>query len=239
MKGICKNRWQWELWRDGKLIKTWEHGNIYTAEGYEYFLDAGLLGGTQKTAWYIALMGADHTPAATDTYANSMGTGNYESTDYSESTRPTWTPGSISGQSVDNEASKASFTMSGTDTTIYGTMLVSFATKGDNAESGAVLMAIGKFDNIMTGIQAGDSIKAGETCVLRDLIEVSATYVSATSFTVSGDMTDDFLVGKWIHADCGADGIKYGTITNVSYVSSTTVTIIESVLTSNLAGVAY
>ena len=168
IKGKGGNRWQWELWRDGKLIKTWEHGNIYTAEGYEYFLDTGLVGGTQKTVWYIALMKTDHTPAATDTYSNSMGTANYESIDYSESARPVWQGGTVSSQSVDNSANKASFTMGGTDTVIYGAMLVSYSTKGDSTESGAVLLAIGLFETAMSGIQPGDVCKVTQQCTLSD-----------------------------------------------------------------------
>lgn len=165
LKGKGKNRWQWELWRDGKVIKTWEHGNIYTAEGYEYFLNSGLVGGTQITAWYIALLKVNHTPAATDTYANSMGTSHYESTDYSESSRPTWQGGTVSSQSVTNFLNKASFTMGGTDS-IYGSGLVSVATKGDSGTG--KLLAIALFDTPATGVQSGDILKVTTTCTLGD-----------------------------------------------------------------------
>lgn len=166
IKGKGGNRWQWELWRDGKLIKTWEHGNIYTAEGYNYLLSAGIAGGTQVTTWYVALLKVNHIPASTDTYANSMGTANYESTDYSESSRPTWQPGTVANQSVDNSVNKASFTMGGTDTALYGTGLVSVSTKGDSGTG--KLLAIGLFSTSVTGIQSGDIIKVTTTCTLTD-----------------------------------------------------------------------
>lgn len=66
---------------------------------------------------------------------------------------------------------------------------------------------------------------------------MDATYVSATSFTVTGDQTAHFTTGRKIKADCGVDGYKYGTVASSSYSTNTTVTIDESVLTSNLDSV--
>ena len=44
-----------------------------------------------------------------------------------------------------------------------------------------------------------------------------ATYVSSTTFTVSGDATDTFLVGVRVRCDCGTDGYKYGSVVSRSY----------------------
>lgn len=52
-----------------------------------------------------------------------------ESTDYSESVRQTFTPGSISSGSVDNSASKAVFSINGT-VTLFGAFLTDLNTKG-------------------------------------------------------------------------------------------------------------
>lgn len=69
---------------------------------------------------------------------------------------------------------------------------------------------------------------------------MQATYVSSSSFTVSGNETANFTAGRRIKADCGGDGIKYATITSSSYSSpNTTVNIDESTLTSNLTDVWY
>jgi hypothetical protein len=67
-----------------------------------------------------------------------------------------------------------------------------------------------------------------------------AVYITGNQFTVEGDLTAEFLAGRRIKADCGVDGIKYSTIQTSSYSSpNTTVTIAESVLTSNLTDVLY
>lgn len=64
-----------------------------------------------------------------------------------------------------------------------------------------------------------------------------STYVSATSFTVSGDKTDTFHAGRRIRANCGADGLKYGTVNTSSYSTPTTTITLKTgsdALTSNL-----
>lgn len=66
-----------------------------------------------------------------------------------------------------------------------------------------------------------------------------ATYISANQFSVAGNLTGEFTTGRRIKADCGVDGYQYSTIQSSSYSSNTTVTITESVLTSNLSDVLY
>jgi len=69
---------------------------------------------------------------------------------------------------------------------------------------------------------------------------MNASYVSATQFTVAGDQTSLFTTGRRVRGDCGVDGYKYGTVSNSSYSDpNTTVTLEESVLTSNLTEVHY
>lgn len=73
---------------------------------------------------------------------------------------------------------------------------------------------------------------------------ISATYISSTSFSVSGNLTDSFVVGRKIKADCGSDGFKYGIITSSSYSSGTNLTTVvlrsdSDSLTSNLVHVWY
>lgn len=173
--------------RDGKVIGEHVNTNLIPDAALDDILDVVLNGGTQKTAWYLAPMDTDHTPAAGDTYANSCGTGNYESTDYDEADRPTWTPGTVSGQSVDNSASVASIIMAGNDTSIYGWMLVSDNTKGDTAASGAILASIVLYDTAITGIVDDDELR----CELTLTMESSLTWVSAT--TAGGIVTNEGL----------------------------------------------
>ena len=42
---------------------------------------------------------------------------------------------------------------------------------------------------------------------------VAASYVSAGSFSVAGDLTGQFVLGVRVRADCGADGERLGTVT--------------------------
>lgn len=147
------------LYRNGKLIQTAEASNLVPDAALTHALAVAHGGDTKKAAWYLAPLDTNHTPTAADTYANSMATTAYESTDYSELVRQTWTPGAVSGQSVDNSASVASYTMAGNDTTIYGMALVSDSTKNDTAASGAVMYSIILFSTAITGIEAGDVLK--------------------------------------------------------------------------------
>lgn len=67
------------------------------------------------------------------------------------------------------------------------------------------------------------------------------TFVSTTSFTLVGDQTADFLVGRRLRATQGVDPTVYGTVLTSVFTSLTTVTMTmdgASVLTANLASVA-
>lgn len=71
---------------------------------------------------------------------------------------------------------------------------------------------------------------------------IAASYVSGTSFTVSGDRAAEFAVGVRVRADCGADGTILGTVTAAGYADpSTTVTMApdSGALTANLTGVEH
>ena len=73
---------------------------------------------------------------------------------------------------------------------------------------------------------------------------LSATYVDADTFTVSGDRTTTFVVGRRVKADCGVDGYKFGTIETRSYDSTSNETTVNLTaasddLTSNLNVVWY
>ena len=70
----------------------------------------------------------------------------------------------------------------------------------------------------------------------------TAIYVDADTFTVVRDKTADFIVGRRVKANCGADGYKYGTVESSSYSSpDTTVNLVSTNddLTSKLAEVWY
>ena len=148
-----------EQWGMIRWNEDWQ--NIVVNAGLDYLLDIGLSGGTQITAWYLGLVnGATPTFAAGDTMASHAGW--VENQDYDEANRATWTDGGVSGQSVDNSASVAQFTMNAS-VTIGGAFLTSDNTKGG-----------------VTGTLYAEGHFATDRSVIdNDVLEVTATFTSA------------------------------------------------------------
>ena len=161
------SQWRIEHWRGNNLLAERIEENLVPDEFINHVLDVALSAGTQITAWYLALFSDDHTPAASDTYATP---GFTEADGYDETTRPQWSEAGVSSKSITNSASKATFTMDGTDTTIYGAALVSDNTKDDQAASGAVLGPVAQFSGgAITGIADDDVIKVYMTITGSDV----------------------------------------------------------------------
>lgn len=116
-----------ELIRDGVKIDEWETHNIVTDEGLDHVLDVAIVNGTQIATWYVAPFKGNYTPDGTETGA-SVALDSTEATEYTGGTRPAYVPAAVSGQSTDNSASKASFTINAT-VTVYGAFIASDATK--------------------------------------------------------------------------------------------------------------
>ena len=147
---------------DGNVIREEEFDNLVVDEGLDELLTQALAGGTQTTTWYLGLTGSTPSPAAGDTMGSH--TGWTEQTGYDETARQVWSNGAVSGQSVDNSASTATFTISADSTTIGGAFLTSDSTKGGTAGK---LYAAGAFSS-------GDvTLSAGST------LEVTATFTTA------------------------------------------------------------
>lgn len=124
-----KNIWKFECFdKSGKLKWIDYIENLVVNEGLDDVLDKYLKGSAYTAAHYVGL--ADGTPsfAAGDTMASHAGW--TEVTAYDEANRVTPTWGAVSGQSVDNSASKAVFTVSSNGTTIGGAFLSTNNTKG-------------------------------------------------------------------------------------------------------------
>ncbi|NDY56767.1 LamG domain-containing protein [Desulfovibrio sulfodismutans] len=71
---------------------------------------------------------------------------------------------------------------------------------------------------------------------------IAATYLSSTAFSVPGDLTAEFAPGARVLADCGADGLRYGTVVGVSASGGATtvsLTLDAGTLTANLTGVRH
>lgn len=97
--------------------------NLVVNVGLDDLLDVYLAAGTQTTTWYAGIKNAGAV-AATDTLASHAAW--TENTNYT-GTRPQWTPGTVSGQSVDNSAAKATFAIDTDSQTINGALICSVA----------------------------------------------------------------------------------------------------------------
>ena len=136
-----KQHYKVECIRGGKVIWTEEFDNMVTTAGAAKYLDATLKTGLSTPAWYVGLKGSG-TPAISDTMGSHPSWA--ELTPYSNTTRPTWVPGTISGTStvtIDNSASKAVFNINAS-ATVYGAFMVDNSTKGGTT---GTLLGVGDF----------------------------------------------------------------------------------------------
>ena len=79
---------------------------------------------------------------------------------------------------------------------------------------------------------------SGNNAATEWVASVNPTYISATSFSVPGDLTSEFHVNRRVKTD-NTGGTVYGTITASAYTSLTTVTVVNDsgVLDSGLSAV--
>lgn len=156
MKSILNHHFKVECVRAGKLIWTEEFDNLVVTEGRNKYLDATLKTGLASPAWYVGLKNSG-TIVAGDTMASHSGW--TENVTYSNATRPAWTPGTISGGSVDNSASRAVFNINGS-TTIYGAFMTDNSTK--SGTSGTLLG--GNDFSASRSVISGDTLNVTVTC---------------------------------------------------------------------------
>jgi len=152
--------------KDGVLQPLWteEFDNLVVNVGLDDSLDKHLDGSAYTAAWYVGLTDGTPTPAAADTMASHAGW--VEVTDYDEAVRQTATWGAVSGQSIDNSASKAVFTVDANNTTIGGAFLTTDSTKGG---AGGTLYGVGAFT-------AGDKVLDDN-----DVLNVTVTATAAAA----------------------------------------------------------
>jgi hypothetical protein len=146
--------WTLEHYKNGELYSKESVHNIVPDEFIEYVISVSLDGGTAYSTWYIGLASASWTPATGDTYATPAFT---EASSYTGD-RKTWSK-TQSGVSITNSSSKASFTMNGNDSTIYGCHLTNVATPADTAAANGILGPTAKFASAKTDIENTDVLK--------------------------------------------------------------------------------
>lgn len=114
--------------KDGNLKWTDTIKNLVVDVGLDDALDKYFKGSTYTAAHYVGLTDGTPTVADVDTMASHAGW--TEVVAYDEAVRQTLILGSVSGQSVDNSASKAVFTISANGTTIGGAFICTDDTRG-------------------------------------------------------------------------------------------------------------
>ena len=144
--------------KDGRQKWVEEFENLVVTAGFNKYLDATLKTGLASPAWYVGLKGTG-TVVAGDTMASHSGWS--EDQNYSNATRPAFTPGTIASGSVDNSASKAVFNINGT-TTIYGAFMCDNSTKGGTS---GTLLGGGDFSS-SRAVLNGDTLNVTITCSL-------------------------------------------------------------------------
>ena len=158
-----KTHYKIEAFRDGKPLWTEEFDNLVVNVGLDDSLDKHLKGSAYTAAWYVGLVSATPTFAPADTMDGAHA-GWTEQTEYDEAVRQTLTLGVVSGQSVDNSAAKAVFTISAT-ITFGGAFVVDVDTKG-----GA------------TGILYGGGVFTQDRALIdNDVLNVTVTCTAAAS----------------------------------------------------------
>lgn len=149
--------------KDGKL--KWEDTieNTVVNVGLDDILDKYYKGTSYTAAHYVGLTDGTPTFAAGDTMASHSGWA--EVTAYSEASRPQFQPGTVSGQSVDNSANKASYSINAS-ATIGGAFLTTDNTKGGTA---GTLVGGGAFSGGDKSLSSGDTLEVTVTATAQSV----------------------------------------------------------------------
>ncbi len=155
---------EYKFWcydRAGKL--KWVDGfeNLVVTEGLNELLTRLAKTVPGNVLWYVGLKGTG-APVAGDTMASHASWA--ELTPYSDATRPAFTPGAVSGGSLDNSASKAVFNINATST-IFGAFFTDNSTKGGSTGK---LYGAGDF-------AASRGVADGDTLNVQVTLSVTAT----------------------------------------------------------------
>lgn len=153
-----KHIWSFECYdKNGNLKWKEECKNLTTNVGLDDILNKYWKGSAYTAAHYVGLTSGSPTTAAADTMSSHAGW--TEITYYSEATREALTLGTVSSQSVDNSASKASFSINAT-ATVGGAFCVTNSTKGGTT---GTLVSVVAFTGGNKAVSSGDTLNVNVT----------------------------------------------------------------------------
>lgn len=171
---LASGRFKVDHIRNGKRINSYSFPNGITNEGKDHLLDVVFHGDTQITAWFLGLIddASFSALAAADVYAQINGTNGWdEFTDYTDPanadsalTRPAWTEGAASGQSITN-GTVVEFDITGSGT-VKGVFVVGGGTDPedkDDAAGGGTLWATALFSGGDVPVLNGDTLRVTYT----------------------------------------------------------------------------
>lgn len=138
---------------------TDEHRNLVTTVGKNDLLDKYFKGSAYTAAFYVGLVdnASFSAYAAADTMSSHAGW--LESVAYSNATRPALTLGTPAAGSVDNSASRASFTINAT-ATLDGAFVTTVSTKSGTT---GILYSCGAFSGGDRAVANGDTLQVQVT----------------------------------------------------------------------------
>jgi hypothetical protein len=144
---------------DGSVRWKDEINNLVTTGGLNDLLTKYFKGASYTAAWFVGLISSASYSAiaAADTMASHAGW--TEGVPYSNSVRPTLTLGTAASGSIDNSASKASFTINAS-LTVKGAFLPSDSTKSGTT---GILYSAGLFSGGDRAVQSGDVLEVTVT----------------------------------------------------------------------------
>lgn len=151
---IAGGHFGWEIvGLDGQVRHRQRFHNGIPAAALTDLVEVYFTLGTQKGTWSLGLISGDNFDelASTDTMASHVGWEEFE--DYSESARPSWTPGSVANGQISNP-SAAAFTVTANGT-IVGAFLASNSTKGGTT---GFLWTTGLAD-VEQEVQVGETVR--------------------------------------------------------------------------------
>ena len=147
---------------DGKLKWEEKFGNLVVNVGLDDILDKYFKGSSYTAAWYVGIWETAGSPevAAGDSMASHAGW--TEVTSYSEANRPTLTLGTVASQSVDNSASKASYSINASKS-VRGAFITTSNAKGGVSPETGILYSVGAFTGGTKAVDNGDTLNVTVT----------------------------------------------------------------------------
>ncbi len=140
--------------------------NVLVDQGLIDILKVYLAQGAQRTAFYIAPFAGNVVPDGTALTAANFDATQTEFVDYSETTRPAWTPDAIATKTAANAATPATFTISVINSTVWGFAMLTASAK--NATTG-VLLCCSKDAAARSNLQIGDKLNVEYDITAQDV----------------------------------------------------------------------